>query len=337
MTRANQTILTIRIPGFQESQKDIKRRRFIALDCCFFSNPKIRDAKRHCPDSILCYQWLLMNADYQSESYTIKESSLKAEWMDVCGSSSNRFDINKRLKALTDSGLIDVEITSNEVPIESQFDSNCSLTESKRPLEQAENLVALSPFKGKEKKINNPPTPHLGGVSFEFEKFWTEYPKKIAKQAAWKAWQRSNLDNETQSIIQALIHQKPALEAKEERFIPHASTWLNQRRWEDDIKHYTISESSNKASEKQLKEQKKQEKLSKLRESAYLMIDDNQEGIFPIEQFEEFSDGYLFRGDFYPHSRLEGLSMEEYSRNMAWLKSLDIAINGNEGGQYAAS
>lgn len=77
-----------------------------------------------------------------------------------------------------------------------------------------------------------------GGKLQGFEEFWKQYPKKIGKGAAEKAWQKIHPTNGTvQSILTSIAEQKNgAAWAKDGgQFIPHPSTWLNQKRWEDEI------------------------------------------------------------------------------------------------------
>lgn len=76
-------------------------------------------------------------------------------------------------------------------------------------------------------------TKNLKNNSDFFDVFWTEYPNKTAKQAAIKAWSKLKL-NETlfNQIIDALKKQKPHFKTG---FIPHPATWLNNKRWEDEI------------------------------------------------------------------------------------------------------
>lgn len=70
-----------------------------------------------------------------------------------------------------------------------------------------------------------------------FEAFWTAYPRKTAKAAAQKVWERQALDLPT--VLAALKWQckSPDHLDREERFIPHATTWLNQKRWLDEPPH----------------------------------------------------------------------------------------------------
>lgn len=71
------------------------------------------------------------------------------------------------------------------------------------------------------------------GNDVAFESFWSEYPNKTAKQAAIKAWQKLKpSDSLFNLMMAALKKQKPYFKTG---FIPHPATWLNGRRWEDDI------------------------------------------------------------------------------------------------------
>lgn len=72
-----------------------------------------------------------------------------------------------------------------------------------------------------------------------FLEFWNNYPNKTAKGAALKAWERIKPDAKLQKVIlEAIENHKQSSQWKEDngRFIPHPATWLNQRRWEDEIK-----------------------------------------------------------------------------------------------------
>lgn len=72
----------------------------------------------------------------------------------------------------------------------------------------------------------------------DFAAFWDRYPRKVGKQAAYKAWGRLNPDSDLKiSIFAALEKQKATEQWRRDdgKYIPHASTWLNGRRWEDEI------------------------------------------------------------------------------------------------------
>jgi len=70
-----------------------------------------------------------------------------------------------------------------------------------------------------------------------FTSFWESYPKKIGKGAAFKSYQnikepRPSLD----IILNAVTEQNKSKQWQNNQFIPNPSTWLNQRRWDDEIK-----------------------------------------------------------------------------------------------------
>jgi DNA replication protein DnaC len=79
----------------------------------------------------------------------------------------------------------------------------------------------------------------LGEVTF-FDQFWSAYPKKKAKQDALKAWKKITPIPD-QTFLDTILAALKAAKASEEwtkdggKFIPYPATWLNGRRWEDEI------------------------------------------------------------------------------------------------------
>ena len=76
----------------------------------------------------------------------------------------------------------------------------------------------------------------LKEVDDSFHTFWDAYPKKVDKRRAYEAFKRLKVTPELLAVIlKALSAQKQSEQWQEAggRFIPHATTWLNGRRWED--------------------------------------------------------------------------------------------------------
>lgn len=74
--------------------------------------------------------------------------------------------------------------------------------------------------------------------TIKFEEFWKVYPNKKAKVVAKKAWSKiTDIDTIFTVIMSALdAHKKTEQWTKNSgKFIPHPATWLNQRRWEDEL------------------------------------------------------------------------------------------------------
>lgn len=70
-------------------------------------------------------------------------------------------------------------------------------------------------------------------ISDMFLSFWKEYPRKVNKKNAEKAFYKINPDKELlEKIMSALAWQKTSW--SDIKFTPHAATWLNGNRWDDE-------------------------------------------------------------------------------------------------------
>lgn len=70
-----------------------------------------------------------------------------------------------------------------------------------------------------------------------FDAFWISYPKKSAKTVAEKSWKSANIDSEFEKVMNALSNQKQSEQWQKDggKYIPNPATWINQRRWEDEM------------------------------------------------------------------------------------------------------
>lgn len=71
-----------------------------------------------------------------------------------------------------------------------------------------------------------------------FDEFWTAYPRHVAKQDAAKAFAKLRADDALlRRILAALDVAKRSDDWRKDggRFVPHPATWLNGRRWEDEL------------------------------------------------------------------------------------------------------
>lgn len=69
-----------------------------------------------------------------------------------------------------------------------------------------------------------------------FDAFYKAYPKKVGKAAAQKSFSKLNVNESLlNKMLLAIENQKTTKQWQEKLFIPHPATWLNQRRWEDEI------------------------------------------------------------------------------------------------------
>jgi hypothetical protein len=97
----------------------------------------------------------------------------------------------------------------------------------------------------KPPKKSKPDRPRSGAAieySQEFERFWQAYPRKVAKDAAFQAWEKTiggkhgPPPREPTALIDAAVRYAQDCRAKctEDQYILHASTFLGpKRRWKD--------------------------------------------------------------------------------------------------------
>lgn len=68
--------------------------------------------------------------------------------------------------------------------------------------------------------------------------FWADYPKKVAKPVAAKAFKSAKIDGQLINIILADIERRKSSDEWLKdggKYIPNPATYLSQRRWEDEI------------------------------------------------------------------------------------------------------
>lgn len=104
------------------------------------------------------------------------------------------------------------------------------------------NNTPISP-KGASEDLDNLPIekskPEKSNVQAErFAVFWKTYPKKVAKGAAERAWRKIKPSSELlQKMLEAIERGKLSKQWNKDngQYIPNPSTWLNQKRWEDEL------------------------------------------------------------------------------------------------------
>lgn len=87
-----------------------------------------------------------------------------------------------------------------------------------------------APSTSSKKKTPSPSAPR-------FAIFWKAYPKKVAKDAARKAFEKREVDDSLLSTMLDAICAQSRSEGWQKdggQFIPHPSTWLNEGRWQDE-------------------------------------------------------------------------------------------------------
>ncbi len=97
----------------------------------------------------------------------------------------------------------------------------------------------------KNKKEKKRPATHVGLPALdEFQQIWESYPRKVGKQAAIKAWMKLNGSRPDLSVVLVAVEKYKRSQGwlkDSGEFIPHLSTFLNGKRWEDVIVEVSTS------------------------------------------------------------------------------------------------
>ena len=126
------------------------------------------------------------------------------------------------------------------LPIELHCDTD-EATISQRVGDLKEEVVTIRVTKDQAKQIGEfliksfatrKQSAQTGAV--HFDAFWSIYPRKETKAKAQQIWLSKNCDAHIERILQHVEDMKSTRQWQE-GFIPHASTYLNQRRWEDTV------------------------------------------------------------------------------------------------------
>lgn len=104
------------------------------------------------------------------------------------------------------------------------------------PLLENEEPVLSSPFHSRDTRDTTSDTTRESRRDITpqgFDEFWEAYPRKQGKGAARTAFIKALSKVDSQTIIDAAISYRDDPN-REQGFTAHASTWLNQERWEDE-------------------------------------------------------------------------------------------------------
>lgn len=128
----------------------------------------------------------------------------------------------------------------------------------------SENQNRIEENRIEENIINTPFPPHEGGgVGFssslpdsdpeqqetppcrnqytqDFVEFWEAYPRKVGKDAAYRAWKKVKRERRLpgmQVLLDAIdsARNSEAWQKDGGQYIPYPATWLNQGRWQDEL------------------------------------------------------------------------------------------------------
>lgn len=113
------------------------------------------------------------------------------------------------------------------LPAESHGTSHVTVTQSHATDKESFDSYSYSESQSKSSSKSN------SDYTEDFEIFWNEYPRKVGKKEAFRAFKKANMP--VQVLLSAVREQKQSTMWTKEggRYIPNPATWLNQGRWDD--------------------------------------------------------------------------------------------------------
>lgn len=121
-----------------------------------------------------------------------------------------------------------------------------TLADASERIRSHTNGSETSQYKDKDEDENEdpPPSPPRGQNRASapkyhpdwFERFWALYPRKTNREASVRAWDRLKPDLELCRVMDRAIRvQIGSVQWQDKQHIPHPSTWLNGKRWLDEL------------------------------------------------------------------------------------------------------
>ena len=230
---------TLNMEGIMDRIKiaDIDNERYYQVPVAFFTNPYYKDLSN---DSKMAYA-ILKNRLILS---------IKNNWLDNDGAVyifytwdklSEVMNISRRkiadtINQLKEHNLIDVVRQGRGLPEKiyvkklkpNAYASRNNFIESNN--EQEDEIKEEKQVKEKSKTENK--------QQEYFSIFWASYPKKVGKGAAEKSWKKIKPTKDLlEKMLNAIETAKQSMQWNKDngQYIPNPATWLNQKRWEDEI------------------------------------------------------------------------------------------------------
>lgn len=187
-------------------------------------------SRRQLSDGFLDERIVLRKWGAEAANELTNNDPLKPSWIKVEGGyqihdfaehQTTTEDIEKKREAGRRGGLAKAEQTASKplAPATKVLEQKGSNTLAKTETETETN----------KKTSSSPATPPM-----EFDRFWAEYPRKVGKQAAIKAYTKSLKLTTSEQILAGVKLLRRETAGKEPEFIPHPASWLNAGRWEDE-------------------------------------------------------------------------------------------------------
>lgn len=217
---------------------DIDNERYYQVPVAFFTNPYYKDLSN---DSKMAYA-ILKNRLILS---------IKNNWLDNDGAVyifytwdklSEVMNISRRkiadtINQLKEHNLIDVVRQGRGLPAKIYVKKlKPNIKASRNDFIESNERDTIDEIK-EEKQVKEKSKTENKQQEY-FSIFWASYPKKVGKGAAEKSWKKIKPTKDLlEKMLNAIEIAKQSMQWNKDngQYIPNPATWLNQKRWEDEI------------------------------------------------------------------------------------------------------
>jgi len=157
---------------------------------------------------------------------------------------------NRIRKTLIETGHISIE-NGNLEPNGARSSLNLSLTKSEssrdaanrrwakksnKPLKENNTDDANAYAEADAIKSSHVIEPKGSNISIksDFNEFWSHVPRKVGKGGAETAYAKARKLTDRETLLAGVMRHAAEVSNKDPTFIPHPTTWLNQKRWLDE-------------------------------------------------------------------------------------------------------
>ena len=167
---------------------------------------------------------LLMICNYANEKGEAYPSQEHLAQLCQC----SRISVTRHIKDLQQSNFISIRKEKNGAYGFNLYVLNMGyVSESNKPLVSERDLVGIREIHNTQDKLK----------PLFFDKFWSKVPRKIGKKKCEKIYNSLVKKKEVSEdmLISAMERYAESVKSTDDKFIAHASSWLNAGRWEDTI------------------------------------------------------------------------------------------------------
>lgn len=205
-------------------------------------------------NTFVLFLYLLLTANYEDgrfEGKTIKRGQLVTSLQSLSiGTGLTIQQVRTALSHLISTGEITDEPTNKyrvitvikysdyqDATDRSTINQQSTNNQSTGNQQSNNNQITINQQQYNNNNNNNKGTNKQGNNNISFDRFWAAYPRKEGKPKAKTVFDRIKPDEELlQRMLDSIEQWKRTDQWQEDggRYIPHPSTWLNQKRWEDE-------------------------------------------------------------------------------------------------------